>query len=86
MFKIFSQSVYFYAFCCYDATMTKQDEIQSDKELIALLGGSTAVAKKLGLSVQRVHNWLSRGIPASMKLRNPKIFLKKRKNDTRSNN
>jgi len=62
--------------------MTKQDEIQSDKELIALLGGSTAVAKKLGLSVQRVHNWTTRGIPAFMKLRNPKMFLKKRKNDT----
>ena len=66
--------------------MTKQDEIQSDKELIVLLGGSTAVAKKLGLSVQRVHNWTTRGIPASIKLKNPKIFLKKRKNDTSSTN
>jgi hypothetical protein len=59
--------------------MTKQDEIQSDKELIALLGGSSAVAKRLKISAQRVHNWLSRGIPASMKLKNHKLFLKKHK-------
>jgi hypothetical protein len=59
--------------------MTKQDEIQSDKEFITLYGGSSALAKRLGISVQRVHNWTIRGIPASMKLKNPKLFLKKRK-------
>lgn len=64
--------------------MTKQ--LYTDKELIALLGGTTAVAKKLGISAQRVHNWLTRGIPASIKLKYPKIFLKKRKNDTSTSN
>ena len=79
MFKIFSQSVYFYEFCCYDATMNKQDQIQSDKELIAFLGGTTMLAKKLGItSKQRINNWMTRGIPASVKLAYPKLFLNKR--------
>jgi len=51
--------------------------IQSDKELITKFGGSSALAKKLGLSKQRVHNWFTRGIPASIKLKHPKLFLKK---------
>lgn len=78
MFKIFSQIVYFYDFCCYDATMTKQDQIKLDQELIATLGGASFLAKKLQVSKQRVHNWMNRGIPASIKLAYPKLFLNKR--------
>jgi hypothetical protein len=51
----------------------------TDKELIALLGGPTALSKRLGFpSSQRVHNWITRGIPASIKLAYPKLFLNKR--------
>jgi hypothetical protein len=51
----------------------------SDKDLIALLGGPTALSKRLGFaSPQRVHNWVYRGIPASVKLAYPKLFLNKR--------
>jgi hypothetical protein len=78
LFKIFSQIVYFYEFCCYDATMTKQDQIKSDKDLILVLGGTSYLSKKLQISKQRVHNWMTRGIPASIKLANPKLFLNKR--------
>jgi len=52
--------------------------IQSDKELITKLGGSSALAKKLGLSKQRVNNWNTRGIPSYIKLTYPKIFLSKK--------
>jgi DNA invertase Pin-like site-specific DNA recombinase len=58
--------------------MTKQDEIQADRELILALGGTSYIAKKLQISKQRVHNWLTRGIPASIKLRNPRLFLRKK--------
>jgi hypothetical protein len=58
--------------------MTKQDQIQSDQELILFLGGTSHVSKKLQISKQRVHNWMTRGIPASIKLAYPKLFLNKR--------
>lgn len=47
----------------------------TDKELINRLGGSTSLAKKIGYSVQRVQNWKKRGIPASVKLKYPSLFL-----------
>jgi len=52
-------------------------QIDDDKALIAKLGGATILSKRLGFqSAQRVHNWMYRGIPASVKLTYPKIFLK----------
>jgi hypothetical protein len=52
--------------------------IESDRQLIIKLGGATILARKLGFaSHQRVHNWMTRGIPPSVKLAFPKIFLKK---------
>jgi hypothetical protein len=51
----------------------------TDKELISLLGGPTVLSKRLGFpSSQRVHNWITRGIPASIKLAYPKLFLNKK--------
>ncbi|WP_418654903.1 YdaS family helix-turn-helix protein [Acinetobacter bereziniae] len=47
----------------------------SDKEKIEELGGSTALAEKIGYSVQRVQNWKVRGIPSKEKLKFPEIFL-----------
>jgi len=70
------QIVDFFCWCCYHATM-KQNQIQADQALIMRLGGPSALAKKLNTSKQRVHNWMSRGIPAFVKLEFPKIFLKK---------
>lgn len=47
----------------------------TDRELIQSLGGPTKVAQLLGTTPQRVHNWLSRGIPPKVKLENPHLFL-----------
>jgi hypothetical protein len=58
--------------------MNKNDQLQLDADLIAQLGGPSTLAKRLGFnSKQRVHNWLTRGIPPAVKLAHPKIFLKK---------
>lgn len=51
-----------------------------DAQLIADLGGATKVAQLLGYDkaqggVQRVHNWITRGIPAAVKLEHPHLFL-----------
>lgn len=52
----------------------------SDSELIDRLGGSSALAKRLGYpllgGVQRVQNWKRRGIPPRVKLEWPELFLK----------
>lgn len=50
-----------------------------DSEIIQFLGGASKVAELLGFNkktggVQRVHNWLRRGIPARMKLNFPQYF------------
>ena len=47
----------------------------SDKELIMKLGGVNVVSSYLGLSYQCVFHWLSRGIPAQVKLDHRDIFL-----------
>lgn len=51
-----------------------------DRKLILDLGGPAKVAALLGLNkakggVQRVHNWMARGIPPKEKLRRPDLFL-----------
>lgn len=51
----------------------------TDKELIQKLGGATRLCELLGFDkssggVQRVHNWETRGIPASIKLSRPDLF------------
>ena len=53
----------------------------SDIELIKALGGPTKVAgllqyNKAAGGVQRVQNWLTRGIPSAVKLKFPEIFLR----------
>lgn len=50
--------------------------IESDKQILLKLGGSTKVAELLGFKdKQRVQNWMKRGIPAKIKLQYPHIFL-----------
>ena len=55
--------------------------MHKDSQLIAELGGPAKVAEMLGFNkraggVQRVQNWLTRGIPADVKLAHPSFFLK----------
>lgn len=55
----------------------------NDKDLIEVLGGPTRVAELLGYDkssggVQRVQNWITRGIPAKVKLDHPALFLARR--------
>lgn len=49
-----------------------------DRTRIELLGGPAKVAELLGYEkdggTQRVHNWLSRGIPPKVKLERPDLF------------
>jgi hypothetical protein len=56
-------------------------DINEDKKIIEKLGGAAKVATLLGYDlknggVQRVHNWIARGIPPRVKLEHPKLFLK----------
>lgn len=55
------------------------NSIQTDAELIKRLGGPTKVAELLCIDkrggVQRVQNWISRGIPAHIKVKFPQIFM-----------
>jgi hypothetical protein len=50
-----------------------------DKALITKLGGPRAVCEMLGYELdgglQRVQNWMTRGIPAAIKLSRPDLFL-----------
>ncbi len=51
-----------------------------DADLIQGLGGPTKVAELLGYDkaaggVQRVQNWLKRGIPPAVKVQHPSLFL-----------
>ena len=52
--------------------------MRTDRELIKKLGGPAKVARLLKFKknggTQRVHNWITRGIPARVKLNNPDIF------------
>lgn len=51
----------------------------NDSDLIKSLGGPAKVAELLGYEkqggVQRVQNWLTRGIPAHVKVRRPDLFM-----------
>lgn len=53
--------------------------IEYDRKLIESLGGPAKVAERLGYEkdggVQRVQNWMARGIPSKVKVDHPKIFL-----------
>lgn len=54
--------------------------VMTDAQLIEQLGGPAKVADLLGYDkdggVQRVHNWITRGIPAKVKLDHPHLFLR----------
>jgi len=57
----------------------KTAQIEADKQQIIDLGGPAAVARMLGLDpskggVQRVQNWMARGIPAQVRLDHFDVF------------
>lgn len=58
---------------------TGVNQIERDAALIRQLGGPTKVVKAIGsdkkISVQRVQNWLTRGIPSQIKVEYPHIFM-----------
>jgi hypothetical protein len=55
------------------------DAPHPDRELILKLGGPSKVAELLKLpkegGQQRVHNWMTRGIPAQVKVDHPDLFM-----------
>jgi len=55
------------------------NQIERDAALIRQLGGPTKVVKAIGadkkISVQRVQNWLTRGIPSQIKVDYPHLFM-----------
>jgi hypothetical protein len=58
----------------------KQNIIDKDRARILELGGPVAVCERLGYDkanggVQRVQNWMTRGIPAQVKIDHPDLFL-----------
>jgi hypothetical protein len=59
--------------------MKTKTNAHSDGSLIDQLGGSTELAKRLGMtkkgSVQRVQNWKKRGIPLAVKVEHAELFL-----------
>lgn len=52
---------------------------ETDRQLIANLGGPTKVAELLNLpkygGVQRIQNWTQRGIPSHVKVKYPHLFM-----------
>lgn len=57
------------------------DATNPDAKLISELGGPARLADELGFDrraggVQRVSNWLHRGIPPKVKLSRPDLFLR----------
>lgn len=66
-----------------------KSRLMTDTDLIRALGGPTKVAELLGYDkanggVQRVQNWLKRGIPAEVKLTFPHIFLRAQQQPARA--
>lgn len=53
--------------------------MEEDKARIAALGGPAKLAAKLNYGaggVQRVQNWITRGIPWKVKAQHPNLFLR----------
>lgn len=60
--------------------MDDTDRIEADAQLIKELGGPASLAELLGYDkeggIQRVHNWITRGIPHRVKVERPDLFLR----------
>lgn len=65
----------------FNMAMEIDAQVLQDAQLIEDLGGPAKVAELLNYDkdsggVQRVHNWIARGIPPRVKLEYPDIFLR----------
>lgn len=61
-------------------TMIKHTELHPDSKIIDDLGGPSKLAELLGYDkthggVQRIQNWKTRGIPSSVKIAHPELFM-----------
>lgn len=61
-------------------TMIKHTELHPDSKIIDDLGGPSKLAELLGYDkthggVQRIQNWKKRGIPSSVKIAHPELFM-----------
>jgi len=58
------------------------NNMSNDKQVIEDLGGATKVCELLGYEkhggVQRVQNWMTRGIPPKVRLERPDLFPMRR--------
>jgi hypothetical protein len=60
--------------------MIKHADLHSDSKIIDDLGGPSKLAELLGYDktsggVQRIQNWKKRGIPSSVKITRPDLFM-----------
>ncbi|SDR37319.1 hypothetical protein SAMN05443245_5210 [Paraburkholderia fungorum] len=60
--------------------MIKHTELHPDSKIIDDLGGPSKLAELLGYDktsggVQRIQNWKRRGIPSSVKIARPDLFM-----------
>ena len=61
-------------------TMIKHTELHPDSKIIDDLGGPSKLSELLGYDkthggVQRIQNWKKRGIPSSVKISHPELFM-----------
>lgn len=58
----------------------------NDSQIIHELGGPAKVAELLGYEkdggTQRVHNWITRGIPSKVKVDHPELFMSRVSSET----
>jgi hypothetical protein len=60
--------------------MIKHTDLHPDSKIIDDLGGPSKLAELLGYDktsggVQRIQNWKKRGIPSSVKIEHPDLFM-----------
>jgi hypothetical protein len=59
--------------------MDETPDESPDAKLIRQLGGPARICELLGYEkeggVQRVHNWIARGIPPAVKVQRPDLFM-----------
>lgn len=65
----------------FNDAMKDKDQIAADRALLKQLGGPTRVADILGFDkanggIQRVQNWMTRGIPSEQKVERPDLFMR----------
>lgn len=63
-----------------EVTMNTHRDLHPDSKIIDALGGATKLAELLGYDkthggIQRIQNWKTRGIPSSVKIAHPELFL-----------